>query len=143
MPTERGELIAELIRRALDRNHWTQRELADHIGVSRSAVSEWKTGNRSPEVAYVERLAEAAGDDVGPLLRRLGYLYGATDIPGAETPTEHDLAVRQLVRSAEGLPVADVELLREIAAVLFHRAEPGKRPGRRPGPRPGARREDV
>ncbi len=50
-----------LLRRARRRTGLSQRGLAARLGVSQSTVARWETGETSPDLATVQRLAELAG----------------------------------------------------------------------------------
>jgi len=54
-----GDLILGLqIRRLRDRNGMTQKELAEHLHVSKSVVSSWETYRTEPDIASVVRMAK-------------------------------------------------------------------------------------
>lgn len=53
-----GPGLVRRIRRAAE---LSQRDLADRIGVSRSAVGRWETGETSPTIAVLEQMAALAG----------------------------------------------------------------------------------
>lgn len=40
------------------RNHFTQQDIADRLGVTRSTVSNFEIGRRKPEIDVLEKLAE-------------------------------------------------------------------------------------
>lgn len=46
------------------RNHFTQQEIADRLGVTRSTVSNFEIGRRKPEVDVLEKLAAIYGVDL-------------------------------------------------------------------------------
>ena len=39
-------------------NHYTQGQMADLLGISRSAVSMYETGNREPDLETLEKIAK-------------------------------------------------------------------------------------
>lgn len=49
---------------------WTQKELADHLGVERSAVAKWESGKSQPQAARLVALAEIFGCTVDEILGR-------------------------------------------------------------------------
>lgn len=82
--------------RAELRFHVSQAELARHIGVSRSALSQWKLGKATPSPEYLRALQSATGiryrDLLDAILIDQGYLtrdgaIPATSVPAAETVT--------------------------------------------------------
>lgn len=46
------------------RNHFTQQDIADKLGVTRSTVSNFEIGRRKPEVDVLEKLAAIYGVDL-------------------------------------------------------------------------------
>jgi transcriptional regulator with XRE-family HTH domain len=52
---------AEMAKKALQKKGWSQRMLADHLGVTSGAVSRWLAGERFPCLAQAVRLREALG----------------------------------------------------------------------------------
>jgi len=46
------------------RNHYTQQEIADMLGVTRSTVSNFEIGRRKPEIDVLEKLADIYGVDL-------------------------------------------------------------------------------
>lgn len=53
--------ISHNIRRFRNKNDWTQEQLAEKIGVSRSTVTQWETGWSRPRMGAIEKLAAAFG----------------------------------------------------------------------------------
>lgn len=52
---------ADLLRSAMIRNRFNQKELAAAIGVTGTAVTEWLRYGRQPQPRYAARIAELAG----------------------------------------------------------------------------------
>ena len=91
--------IAAVIKQArIDRN-MTQMNLADAMGVSYQAVSNWERGNSMPDIAKLEDLCAALGITVEQLL-------------GMENPTT--VAVQKVIRQEE---LTEEELV-EVAPAL-------------------------
>jgi len=65
-----GEALAE----ALGACSWTQRELADALGITQSAISAWKYGNAEPSPVTVFRIEQVLGIEPGTLSIHLGFL---------------------------------------------------------------------
>jgi transcriptional regulator with XRE-family HTH domain len=66
--------LARLVRANRERLHLTQGELADQIGVSRSAISELEAGRiEQPRAAVFARLGKALGIPAAALLAAAGY----------------------------------------------------------------------
>ena len=53
--------ISHNIRRFRNENDWTQEQLAEKIGVSRSTVTQWETGWSRPRMGAIEKLAATFG----------------------------------------------------------------------------------
>ena len=49
-------------------NHYTQGQMADLLGISRSAVSMYETGNREPDLETLEKIAKFFNVDMNYLL---------------------------------------------------------------------------
>ena len=51
--------FAEYLKKALKEANCTQRDLADRIGVSQPIISYWLSGERTPGIARIRRIAQA------------------------------------------------------------------------------------
>jgi transcriptional regulator with XRE-family HTH domain len=71
-----GEALAE----ALVARGRTQRELADALGITQSAISAWKYGNAEPAPPTVFRIERALGVDPGSLSVHLGFVPAGADV---------------------------------------------------------------
>ena len=66
--------LARLVRANRERLHLTQGELAEQVGVSRSAISELEAGRiEQPRAAVFARLGKALGLPAAALLAAAGY----------------------------------------------------------------------
>jgi transcriptional regulator with XRE-family HTH domain len=66
--------LARLVRANRERLHLTQGELAEQVGVSRSAISELEAGRiEQPRAAVFARLGKALGIPAAALLAAAGY----------------------------------------------------------------------
>lgn len=61
-------ITGDTIRMLREKKRYTQRRLADEIGVTDKAVSKWETGKGLPDIALVEPLAQTLGVSVAELL---------------------------------------------------------------------------
>lgn len=68
-----NEKIGTLIQKLRHEKGFTQKEIADMLGVSDKAVSKWERGNGCPDVSLWAPLSEVLGADVKKLL--MGELY--------------------------------------------------------------------
>ena len=60
-------LFAEMLKKLRLEKGLTQRELAERVYVTRSAVVRWENGSRLPDAAMITRLSDALGADIGML----------------------------------------------------------------------------
>ncbi|MBO6237008.1 MAG: helix-turn-helix transcriptional regulator [Schwartzia sp.] len=58
------------IREYRKQRKWTQEELANRLGVERSAVAKWESGKSQPQAARLVALAEVFGCTVDEILGR-------------------------------------------------------------------------
>ena len=61
-------ITSATIRALREQKHYTQRDLAQLIGVTDKAVSKWETGKGLPDITLIEPLAQALGVSVAELL---------------------------------------------------------------------------
>jgi len=77
--------LARLVRANRERLHLTQGELADQVGVSRSAISELEAGRiEQPRAAVFARLGKALGLPAAALLAAAGYPAEGEVVMGLE-----------------------------------------------------------
>ncbi len=70
----RSSSLGQLVRDQRARLHLTQSELAERVGISRSAISELEAGRiEQPRVTVFARLASALGIPAAALLTAAGY----------------------------------------------------------------------
>jgi transcriptional regulator with XRE-family HTH domain len=77
--------IGARIRAAREEQGWTQDQLANAVGVSRSAVAQWETGRAGQVTANLTRVAEALAVGVEHLMygndpRAAGQAYGGDEL---------------------------------------------------------------
>lgn len=70
-----GEALAE----ALVLRGWTQRELAEALGITQSAISAWKYGHAAPAPSTVFRIEQTLGAEPGSLSMNLGFVPVGSD----------------------------------------------------------------
>ena len=66
MEVNKTGMLIEQMRRE---KNMTQAELADAVGVSKQAVSNWERGKRFPDVSLIEALTEALGVSAAELIK--------------------------------------------------------------------------
>ncbi len=60
-------LFAETLKKLRTEKGFTQRELAEHMYVTRPTVARWENGSRLPDAAMISRLAQCLGVDINTL----------------------------------------------------------------------------
>lgn len=109
---------------------WTQVELADRAGVSKSMLSLYEGGRRQPHLNTLGRLLDTLGVQLGELALRLGEHPPASNRRGPRRDTSEGREAATLEAEAVA---AVTTVLQEISALL-RAAAPSPRP--RPGPGP-------
>jgi transcriptional regulator with XRE-family HTH domain len=104
-PTEMGVRIRDVRRE----RGWTQDQLANAVGVSRSAVAQWETGRAGQVTTNLTRIAEVLEVGVEYLM------YGDDKRAPAEARQGDELALLRLYR---GCSVEDRQLLLRTARRL-------------------------
>jgi transcriptional regulator with XRE-family HTH domain len=66
--------LAEWLDRRLTRGRHTQNAVAVYCGVSHSAVSAWRSGDRIPDPKYCWKLAEFFKEELTDVMRYAGHL---------------------------------------------------------------------
>src|SRR5579871_2790542 len=96
--------IGARIKDAREDQGWTQDQLAEAVGVSRSAVAQWETGRAGQVTANLTRVAAALGIGVEYLM------YGRDPRAAGQAYSGDELAILRLYR--ECLPEDRQLLLR-------------------------------
>jgi transcriptional regulator with XRE-family HTH domain len=71
---DQRDAFRQALRHARQERGWSQRRLAQQVGVSHSAISSWERGSSLPEPANVVDLERALSLESGMLARMLGYM---------------------------------------------------------------------
>lgn len=61
-------ILSDNLREAMSRGNWTQQELADHVGINRSRVSDLLNGKSNPTLETMRKIADAVGVPLYQLL---------------------------------------------------------------------------
>lgn len=104
--------FAALLRRVMADRGMMVKDLAAHLGVSRTAVSHWRSGNSEPTSTNVRRLAEVL--DV-PAARFYAALAGE-DANVVDLPPRSDDRVPEWARLAGDLSAETVQAIRMLIA---------------------------
>ena len=65
--------VAANIKNARTKKNMTQMNLADEMGVSYQAVSNWERGNSMPDISKLEDLSKELGASIDEILGRKKY----------------------------------------------------------------------
>ena len=87
-------MIREKLIQSRKKLGWTQQDLANKSGFSRSSIINWETGKRAPRSVDIERLAKALGTSAA-------YLMSETDNPEPHIENEEN--------ENKNLPIINVE----------------------------------
>jgi transcriptional regulator with XRE-family HTH domain len=98
--------IGARIKAARQDQGWTQDQLADAVGVSRSAVAQWETGRAGQVTANLTRIAAALEVGVEYLM------YGRDKSAPAQTHSGDEIAMLRIYRECSA---HDRQLLLRIA----------------------------
>lgn len=98
--------VARNIKNARTRKNMTQLELADIVGVSYQAVSNWERGNSMPDIGKITDIAKALDLDVSELL---GDDSGSTVIKKVLDNKDESLTAEELKEVAPMLPPNEVK----------------------------------
>ena len=95
MPRKR---TGDLLREARERSGWSQEEVAERVGVSRTIVSRWENGVLTPQVPdQVNALCAALPISIEELLRAMGVNI----VPSAAARLPRELVTSLLALSPE------------------------------------------
>ena len=102
---ELGNKIAQLRQKA----KWTQKQLADELGISAQSVSKWENLVAAPDIALLPKLAEVFGVSIDELFdltieQKLNRIENRLDIDrdlSHETFTEYEEYLRTLLSDEE------------------------------------------
>ncbi len=97
---EQKETISEVIRRELQRRHWSYRVLAEAAGISPAAVGQHVLGRSIPEPSTLKRYAEA----LGLPFQYLMVIAGHQEPPKENRPADLQIAIETLDSIWSDLP---------------------------------------
>ena len=67
--------VKDILRNLREKNHLTQEQMAERIGVTRQAVSRWETGMTQPNPELLKVLSREFGVSINTLLGSPRTLY--------------------------------------------------------------------
>ena len=121
-----GRNIAELRRRC----NMTQMELADKMGISFQAVSNWERGNSMPDISKLPELAEVFGVTIDQLLGECSEIVESavkgdikTYLENNEVTTEEIRKVAPILKPKQMDEIAESAILRRKENVSLREIE--------------------
>lgn len=120
-----AESIGVQIRRAREMERWTQRQLADRLGVDRKTVDNWENGRSRPR------------SSIGAIEQVLGISLTEGARPATELAEREERLTAELDYLSRRFEQVTAELaeVRRVRRGTHH----GGRPDTAPGPRPAGR----
>ena len=106
MEVNKTGMLIEQMRRE---KNMTQAELADAVGVSKQAVSNWERGKRFPDVSLIEALTEALGVSAAELIKG----------ERIQTPNIKESEVTQLVFDALKVQKRELDRRWRLITLIF------------------------
>ncbi|MFV2094867.1 helix-turn-helix domain-containing protein [Micromonospora sp. LOL_014] len=96
------ESWAQYLRRMTERPGWSVAKLARESGVHRATIFKWMSGKAGANMASVQAIAEALGDDVSTALRAASH-------SGLVSEDEFDEDVRIILRRLRSAHATEAE----------------------------------
>lgn len=114
----RWVIIMERLKTARKRTGKTQNEVAAYIEISRSAYSNYETGNREPDIETLKKLSKFLDTSVS-------YLLGETDVPtctenGKPELSEDDVTA-WIENAAKKISVDDIRVKEGLISRLIYK----------------------
>lgn len=114
------QLLADNIEYFLKVRGMRQSDLANRVGVSRSAVSEWKTANKKADFSNIDRMAEAFGVSVYELfLDHSNSSYSAREEHAISVLLENNAEARTILSYMKMMPKKKLKAMRIIIEEIF------------------------
>lgn len=112
---ELNQIIAVNISRLLDQQGKSQFDLADYVGVSQSAVSNWCKGKKTPRMSKIDKICEFFGVNRSDILEEHegGYYVndGVAEIVQALLDNPN---MKVLFDAAKGSKVEDIHMAADL-----------------------------
>ena len=108
----KGEELYEIVASLCVQRGISITALAKGIGISPSAVSDWKNKQSQPRARTIKAVADYFGVPIG-------YLYGDADIPTINTANivegDNNSNIKQIISDKQQLPEQEAEILRIVS----------------------------
>jgi transcriptional regulator with XRE-family HTH domain len=105
--------VGARLRRIRERNGWSQKELADRLGVTPSQLSRWENGKILPDTDSQIDICDSVFVSMDEIIRGLGAIRGELDV---------DVELRELLRAIEHLDLYYRNQAREMLRAILTQA---------------------
>ena len=105
-------VVASRLKSLRSERGLTQRELADSLGISTSAITMYENGRRIPKYDILETIADYFNVD-------MNYLYGVSDVRNASLLSYIDSKRQEILSNLTTLDLTDVERVLDYTIYLM------------------------
>ena len=95
------------LRKILENRGLTQKELADKMGISKTAVNQWTQGKKMPRMGKIDMICKALGVERGALIENL------PDLPSKHPTLTYDEC--QIIDAYRTMDRVHKEVIKEMA----------------------------
>lgn len=117
--------LGKRIRQLREEREWRQADLAERLGVTASAVTQWERGQRVPDPAMLERIADTFGVSVDYLLGRTRERDAAIGFHADDALPKHPLPRLRALRIQAGLTTEELAKLSGVPRSVIEASESG------------------
>lgn len=133
-PDQKGHAFSQLIRAGRKKKAWTQEDLIEESGVSRSTILRWEAGKvERPDPEQVRAVFRALGLDPREAAVALGYLTREEIGLSPEPPRVFDATVEEVIEILQDPNVSDAEKSEWVQYLKFRTGRPVSGRRRRTG----------
>lgn len=119
-PDQRGHDFAQLLRAARKNKGWTQEDVIDESGVSRSTYLRWEAGKvERPDPEQVRAVCRTLGIDPREAAVALGYITREEIGLDPEPPRMFDATVEEVIQILQDPKVSDAEKFEWVQYLKF------------------------
>ncbi|MDM4721117.1 helix-turn-helix domain-containing protein [Micromonospora sp. WMMA1363] len=133
-PDQRGRDFAQLIRGGRAAKGWTQEDVIEEAGLSRSTYLRWEAGRvERPDPEQVRAVCRVLGIDPREAAVALGYLTREEMGLGPEPPRILDATVEEVIEILQDPNVTEIEKREWVQYLRFRTGRPVESRRRRVG----------
>lgn len=124
-PEQRGHDFAQLLRAGRKAKGWTQEDVIEEAGLSRSTYLRWEAGRvERPDPEQVRAVCRVLTIDPREAAVALGYLTREEIGLGPEPPRMFDATVEEVVRILQDPAVSEIEKREWVQYLKFRTGRP-------------------